>query len=105
MTTPTIPDVPTATNADDCDVMLLRQPGTSLGIDRQVSVALLRQINIAGLSPIPSNPLASDLMLIQRGTSRHQIRFEHVSVPSGTKMWFYHNAEADIPGWSLFESA
>jgi hypothetical protein len=31
----------------------------------------------------------------------YQIRYDQVSFPTGTKMWFYHNAASEIPGWSL----
>lgn len=102
MSFPTIPDLPEATNLDDSDLLLVRQPGSSLGIDKRVLVGLLRQINIAGLPPIPNGEAApADLMLIQRGSNRFQIRHDQISVPRGTKMWFYQNAES-IPGWSIF---
>lgn len=104
MSSPTIPDLPAATTADDADLLLMRQPGTALGVDKQVTVAKIRQLNLAGLAPVPNPPQASDLLLIQQSGANWQLRFDQVSVPSGTKMWFYHNAASDIPGWSLFAS-
>lgn len=103
MSSPTIPDLPVATIADDSDQMLLRQPAGALGTDKSVSVEKIRNINVSGL-PTLSSPVsaqASDLMLIARGGVNYQIRHDQISFPSGTKMWFYHNAVADIAGWSL----
>lgn len=104
MSSPTIPDLPSATTADDADLLLMRQPGTALGVDKQVTVAKIRQLNLSGLAPVPNTPQASDLFLIQQSGANWQIRFDQISVPSGTKMWFYHNAASDVPGWSLFAS-
>lgn len=99
MSSPTIPDLTSATVANDTDLLLLRQPGNSGGVDKKVTVALIRNINVAGLAPLPSNATGSDLMLIARGGTNYQIRHDQISVPSGTQMWFYANGT--IAGWSL----
>jgi len=99
MSSPTIPDLNSATVANDTDLVLLRQPGNAGGVDKKVTVALLRNINIAGLAPLPSDAAASDLMVIARGGVNYQIRHDQISFPSGTQMWFYANAT--IAGWSL----
>lgn len=106
MSMTTIPDLPTATTADDTDLILLRQPGSALGVDKKVTVAKVRTLNLAGLSTLPTGetPVASDLMLVQRGTANYQVAFQHVGFIKGVKMWFYHNLANEVSpnGWAIF---
>lgn len=103
MSSPTIPDLPVASVANDADQMLIRQPAGALGTDKNVLVSLVRKINVSGLPTLTSPTTAqdSDLFLISRGGVNFQIRHDQVSFRSGTKMWFYHNAFTEIGGWSL----
>lgn len=107
MTTPTIPDLPTAGIANNSDQLLMRQPAGALGTDKSVTVEQLRNIDISSLPTMssPSTSLSADLFLFQRSGANYQIRFDQISVPSGTIMWFYHNNPASISGWSLVSSA
>lgn len=98
MSSPTIPDLPIAPSLNDSDQMLVRQPAGGLGIDKKVTVQELRKINIAGLSPIPNPPNASDYFIISQGGANFQIRFDKVSFSQGTAMWFYQDAAPS--GWT-----
>lgn len=93
-------DLPVASMANNSDVVLLRSGLT----DYQCAVSLIRNINIQSLSPIPGGfATATDLFIISRIVSsipsNFNIRFSQVSVPKGTRMWFYNSA-API-GWSI----
>jgi|GEM_PF-2016978 len=103
MSSPTIPDLPIATVANDSDEMLMRQPGGALGTDKSIQVSEVRKVNVAGLPTLVSPTTAedSDLFIIARGGINYQIRHDQVSFRSGTKMWFYHNVFTQIGGWSL----
>lgn len=93
-------DLPVAGSADNADLMLLRKGLT----DYQVSVALVRQIDISSLSPIPGGFAAStDLFMISRtiggNPQNFQIQFSQVGFSKGTRAWFWQ-AVAPV-GWSI----
>lgn len=104
MTTPTIPDLPTATSLNNTDQFVVRQPAGAAGTDKKVTAQLIRNIDITALSLIPNAPSAGDLMLISQGGSNYRIKFEDVGFVKGNKMWFFHDVASDIKGWSLFSS-
>lgn len=105
MTTPTIPELPQATVANNGDQMLMRQPAGSLGTDKRITVEEVRKIDIDSLSTAssPSSSLSGDLFMFQRSGTNYKIRFDQISVPSGTIMWFYRNTTID--GWTIESSA
>lgn len=87
-------DLPVATIADNADVTLLRKGLT----DYQCAVSLIRNIDIASLTPL-SSAVASDVLMIQRASSNYSIRFDQIGVVKGTKTWFW---QASAPlGWSI----
>lgn len=105
MTTPTIPELPQATVANNGDQMLMRQPAGALGTDKRITVEEVRKIDISSLPTLsnPSSSLSGDLLMLQRSGTNYQIRFDQISVPSGTIMWFYRNTSID--GWTIETSA
>lgn len=95
-----IPGLPSASVANDADLAVIRQGLT----DFKVTVALLRNINLAGLNALPSNVQNTDLMLIARSGSNFRIPFSSIGFPVGTKMWFYMNSAqitASLPAWRI----
>lgn len=102
----TIPDLPPSSVANDTDQMLLRQPAGGAGVDRRTTVAQIRNIDVANLSTLtsPPNPQAGDNMIIARGGVNHRVQFQHVGFVKGTRMWFFSNSDAQIPGWTQVSS-
>ena len=106
MTTPTIPDLPVATVANNSDEMLVRQPAGALGTDKRVTIDKIRNLDINALGTLPTGtPIASDQMIIERSGTNYAITFEDVGFIQGTKMWFYHNAASQVPGWAIVASS
>lgn len=98
MTTPVqITDLPVATQVDDADLLIVRK-GLS---DFQAEASLVRVVNLAGLISL-SNPQNTDLMLIQRGSTRYSLAFSKVGFVQGVKTWFYQDAPPT--GWELVPS-
>lgn len=104
MTTPTIFDLPTATIANNTDLLVMRQPGSALGTDKKVTIDKIRNLDLSSLAGLPTSVIASDLMLIESAGTNYQIPFQDVGFIPGTKMWFYHNVDTEIPGWTIVAS-
>lgn len=104
MTNPVISDLPSATSLNDDDLLVVRQPGSSIGVDKAVTVGIIRAINLSSLPTLPSvSPVESDLMLVQRSGSNYQTTFNTVGFKKGTRMWFYHDLVSSVSlyGWKL----
>lgn len=85
MTTPVqLSDLPVASVAADNDLMLLRKGLT----DYQVTVQIIRNIDLTALSPIPS-PEATDLILLSRASQNYSARFDQIGFVKNVKAWFY----------------
>lgn len=85
-------------------VLLMRVSGT----DYQVSVAIIRNINLQVLGQLPNGtPVQSDLMLVNRFVAgvatNFQVTFGSVGFPRNTKMWFY-NTLPPAPNWSVVKN-
>jgi hypothetical protein len=81
-------DLDVAGVANDADVTLLRKDGTT---DYQVTAAILRNINIPGLS-VATNPAATDLTILSQSGTNNQIYFGQVGFVTGVTCWFYNSA-------------
>lgn len=99
-----IPDLPSASVANDADFTVLRQGLT----DYKCALSLLRNINVIGLTALPTPAANSDSMLISRLVasvpSNFKIPFSSVGLPYGTKTWFYMNSgqiTSTLPGWQI----
>jgi len=79
----------------DGNLMLIRQGST----DYKVNVTLVRNINLAALSAIPT-PIVSDLFYMQRGTQSYSATFGQIGFAVGVRMWF-NNALPPVPNWGL----
>jgi len=104
MSYPTIPDLPVASSVNDSDQLLVRQPAGGAGTDKSATVALIRNLNIAGLPAAPATPSPADLLIFSQGGTNYQLRFDQVGFVQGVKMWFFHNLYTEVSGWSLFSS-
>ena len=98
-------DLPIATQsqANDSSAVLLMRVGLT---DYQVSVSLIRNINLQALSLLPgAGSLAAntDVLMIGRivggQPQNYQIQFSQIGFIAGTAMWFY-GATPPV-GWSL----
>jgi hypothetical protein len=97
-------DLPVANLAlsnDPSAIMLMRVGLT----DYQVSVAIIRNINLQVLSTLPNGtPLVTDKMLVNRivggVASNFQVTFGQVGFAVGTRLWFY-NKLPPAPNWSI----
>jgi len=102
MTMTTIPDLPTASVANDTDYAMIRQPGSALGVDKKVLVSKLREIDISGLTSLPQPPADSDLLMIRSGSTNYKLRYRDIGFPQDTKMWFYQSTAPT--GWRILTS-
>lgn len=89
-------DLPAASVADDADLALIRKDNTT---DYKTTVAILRKINIAGLTAIPTPAQPTDKMMISQTGTVYRIDFGSVGFTQGTKMWFYQNSEPVSPAY------
>ena len=99
-----IPDLPSATVANDSDQTIMRQGLT----DYRVTMALVRNINIAAMTALPSPAQSSDYFIINRVVAsvptNYKIPFNAVGLPAGVKVWFYMSSaqiSASLPGWQI----
>jgi hypothetical protein len=99
-----IPDLPSATIANNADTTILRQGLT----DYQCTMALIRNINVQALNNLPSTAQSSDYFLISRIISsvptNFKIPFSSVSLPINTQQWFYMTSAqitSTLAGWAL----
>jgi hypothetical protein len=102
MTFPTIPDLPPASDPDNTDQLLLRQPAGALGQDKSVTVQQIQNINIPSLNTLPTNttPVSTDQFIVNRAGVNYRVNFRDVGFITGTKMWFFANSDSQIPGWT-----
>lgn len=97
-------DLPVANLAlsNDPSAVTLMRVGLT---DYQVSVAIIRNINLQALNTLPNGtPLVTDLMLVNRVVSgvasNFQVTFGQVGFPVGTRLWFYNNLPP-APNWTI----
>lgn len=92
--------LPQASVVNDADQTLLRQ-GLS---DFRATIGDIRNINIPGLTQLPSAALASDQFMISRASNNYRVSFNAVGLPIGTKTWVYMssaNVTATMIGWKI----
>lgn len=65
--------------------------------DKKATIAQIRNFDISLFDPLPSTAINNDLMVIGRGSTNYQIRFDQVSFVAGTQLWFYQDVAPS--GW------
>ncbi len=67
--------------------------------DKKATIAQIRNFDISLFDPLPSTALNNDLLVIGRGSTNYQIRFDQVSFAAGTQLWFYQDVAPS--GWAV----
>ncbi len=67
--------------------------------DKKATIAQIRNFDISLFDPLPSTAINNDLMVIGRGSTNYQIRFDQISFVAGTQLWFYQDVAPS--GWVI----
>jgi len=67
--------------------------------DKKATITQLREIDVSAFTNMASTPVASDLMIVGRGSSTFKTLFSNVGFVTGVTSWFY---QAVAPsGWAI----
>lgn len=89
-------DPATLTQVNDASAEVLLRSGFT---DYRAAVSLIRNINLAILTPIPA-PSQNDLLYLQRSGQSYSVTFGQIGFDVGIMMWFYRYLPP-APNWNL----
>jgi hypothetical protein len=96
-----IQDLPSAASPLNGAAYVVIKDGAT---DKKATVTQIRAIDLSALTLLPSSqPVASDNMMVGRGSTTYRVAFTSIGLLKNTKCWFYQNTAPS--GWAVDPTA